>query len=121
MAGPADLEGEAIAGKMKGALDRAKAGGKGSLYSLALVRDHRPARRGQDDRWSELGPALPARPTGALKGVGGTRNCDWWFADEAVLVDTAGRYTTQDSDAEPTPRAGPASSARCARRGRCSR
>ncbi|WP_196137614.1 type VI secretion system membrane subunit TssM [Aliikangiella sp. G2MR2-5] len=33
----------------------------------------------------------------ALQGVGGTRNCDWWFTDEAVLVDTAGRYTTQDS------------------------
>src|SRR5262249_25320875 len=26
------------------------------------------------------------------------RNCDWWFTDEAVLLDTAGRYTTQDSD-----------------------
>ena len=36
---------------------------------------------------------------GALRGVGGTRNCDWWFADEAVFLDTAGRYTTQDSDA----------------------
>ncbi|RBA27125.1 type VI secretion system membrane subunit TssM [Taylorella equigenitalis] len=34
----------------------------------------------------------------ALKGVGGTRNCDWWFTDEAVLLDTAGRYTTQDSN-----------------------
>ena len=33
-----------------------------------------------------------------IKGVGGTRNCDWWFTDEAVLLDTAGRYTTQDSD-----------------------
>jgi type VI secretion system protein ImpL len=33
-----------------------------------------------------------------LKGVGGTRNCDWWFTDEAVLIDTAGRYTTQDSE-----------------------
>lgn len=33
-----------------------------------------------------------------LKGVGGTRNCDWWFTDEAVLIDTAGRYTTQDSN-----------------------
>ena len=37
--------------------------------------------------------------THQIKGVGGTRNCDWWFADEAVLIDTAGRYTTQDSDA----------------------
>ena len=34
----------------------------------------------------------------AVKGVGGTRNCDWWFTDEAVLIDTAGRYTLQQSD-----------------------
>jgi type VI secretion system protein ImpL len=34
----------------------------------------------------------------SVPGVGGTRNCDWWFADEAVLLDTAGRYTTQESD-----------------------
>jgi len=33
-----------------------------------------------------------------VQGVGGTRNCDWWFTDEAVLLDTAGRYTTQESD-----------------------
>lgn len=32
-----------------------------------------------------------------IKGVGGTRNCDWWFTDDAILLDTAGRYTTQDS------------------------
>ena len=25
--------------------------------------------------------------------------CDWWFTEDAVLIDTAGRYTTQDSDA----------------------
>jgi type VI secretion system protein ImpL len=35
-----------------------------------------------------------------VKGVGGTRNCDWWFTDQAVLIDTAGRYTTQDSHQE---------------------
>ncbi len=34
----------------------------------------------------------------AVRGVGGTRNCDWWFTREAVLIDTAGRYATQDSD-----------------------
>lgn len=33
----------------------------------------------------------------SLRGVGGTRNCDWWFTEDAVLLDTAGRYTTQDS------------------------
>ena len=35
-----------------------------------------------------------------VAGVGGTRHCDWWFTDEAVLIDTAGRYTTQDSNSE---------------------
>lgn len=35
-----------------------------------------------------------------VAGIGGTRNCDWWFTDRAVLIDTAGRYTTQDSDFE---------------------
>ncbi|MFY7973241.1 MAG: type VI secretion system membrane subunit TssM [Rubrivivax sp.] len=35
---------------------------------------------------------------GALQGVGGTRNCEWWFTQDAVLIDTAGRYTTQESD-----------------------
>ncbi|WP_292239758.1 type VI secretion system membrane subunit TssM [Mesorhizobium sp.] len=35
-----------------------------------------------------------------LAGVGGTRSCDWWFTEDAVLIDTAGRYTTQDSDAQ---------------------
>ncbi len=35
-----------------------------------------------------------------IAGVGGTRNCDWWFTDQAVLLDTAGRYTTQDSYAQ---------------------
>lgn len=33
----------------------------------------------------------------AVRGVGGTRHCDWWFTDDAILLDTAGRYTTQDS------------------------
>ncbi|HYE34289.1 type VI secretion system membrane subunit TssM [Methylocaldum sp.] len=32
-----------------------------------------------------------------IRGVSGTRNCEWLFTDEAVLIDTAGRYTTQES------------------------
>jgi len=49
---------------------------------------------------SGLGFPLGNDPQQAkISGAGGTRNCDWWFTDEAVLLDTAGRYTTQDSDA----------------------
>lgn len=35
-----------------------------------------------------------------IRGVGGTRLCDWWFTNQAVLIDTAGRFTSQDSHAE---------------------
>ncbi|NRA38331.1 MAG: hypothetical protein HRU15_09340, partial [Planctomycetes bacterium] len=31
----------------------------------------------------------------SVSGVGGTRNCDWWFTEEAIYLDTAGRYTSQ--------------------------
>ncbi|KZS55081.1 type VI secretion system membrane subunit TssM [Rhizobium anhuiense] len=40
-----------------------------------------------------LGDALGSN---SVQGIGGTRNCNWWFTDEAILIDTAGRYTTQD-------------------------
>ncbi|MEQ8768296.1 MAG: type VI secretion protein IcmF/TssM N-terminal domain-containing protein [Planctomycetota bacterium] len=40
-------------------------------------------------------------PVGAdkLSGAGGTRNCDWWFTNHAVILDTAGRYAFNQSDA----------------------
>lgn len=44
-----------------------------------------------------LGDVLKAEP---IQGVGGTRNCNWWFTDRAILIDTAGRYTTQESGHE---------------------
>jgi DNA polymerase III delta prime subunit len=37
--------------------------------------------------------------TESLSGSGGTRNCDWWFTNEAVILDTAGRFTFQEANA----------------------
>ena len=37
-----------------------------------------------------------------LHRAGGTRNCDWWLTDEAVLLDSAGRYATDDVEADRT-------------------
>jgi hypothetical protein len=37
--------------------------------------------------------------TDALSGAGGTRNCDWWFSNEAVILDTAGRFTFPEETA----------------------
>jgi len=28
-----------------------------------------------------------------VSGLSGTRNCDWWFFEQAIVIDTAGRYT----------------------------
>jgi len=36
-----------------------------------------------------------------IQGSGGTRYCDWWFTNEAIIIDTAGRYTAQE-DAKKT-------------------
>src|SRR5262249_25338837 len=33
-----------------------------------------------------------------IEGFAGTRNCYWRFTGGAILLDTAGRYTTQDAD-----------------------
>ncbi|MEA3546661.1 MAG: type VI secretion protein IcmF/TssM N-terminal domain-containing protein [Thermodesulfobacteriota bacterium] len=27
-----------------------------------------------------------------ISGLSGTRNCDWWFFEQAIIIDTAGRY-----------------------------
>ncbi len=43
-------------------------------------------------------PALEQFGAAGGKRSGGTENCDWWFTEEAVLLDTAGRYLTQDSN-----------------------
>ena len=34
-----------------------------------------------------------------LSGIGGTRGCDWWFTEEAVILDLAGRLFTHEGGA----------------------
>lgn len=33
-----------------------------------------------------------------IQGIGGTRNCDWFFTTEGILLDTAGRYAIHEED-----------------------
>lgn len=35
-----------------------------------------------------------------IQGIGGTRNCDWFFTNEGILLDTAGRYSVHEEDRE---------------------
>lgn len=97
-----DEESALIAERLKSALGKLKtAGGNKSdyLYSRPWYVIIGPPGAGKTTALTNSGLRFPFSDT-ALKGVGGTRNLDFWFADEAVLVDTAGRYTTQDSDEE---------------------
>jgi type VI secretion system protein ImpL len=95
-------ESEVLAKRMSDALTGLKAasdGRKDYLYSRPWYVIIGPPGAGKTTALLNSGLRFPFSDA-ALKGVGGTRNLDFWFADEAVLVDTAGRYTTQDSDAD---------------------
>jgi type VI secretion system protein ImpL len=75
--------------------------GGGNLYRLPWYVIIGPPGSGKTTALVNSGLRFPMEQEvgrRAIRGVGGTRNCDWWFTDEAVLLDTAGRYTTQDSD-----------------------
>ena len=77
--------------------------GKNYLYELPWYILIGPPGSGKTTALVNSGLEFPLENTfgkESLKGVGGTRHCDWWFTDQAVIIDTAGRYTTQDSHAQ---------------------
>ncbi len=85
------------------ALLRKSKGKRGALYEQPWYAIIGPPGAGKTTALLNAGLKFPLAEQmgrGALAGVGGTRLCEWWFTDDAVLIDTAGRYTTQDSDAE---------------------
>jgi type VI secretion system protein ImpL len=77
-------------------------GTRGYLYEQPWYVIIGPPGAGKTTALANAGLRFPLADelgNGEVRGVGGTRLCDWSFTDEAVLIDTAGRYTTQDSDA----------------------
>ena len=119
VAGQADAPAVAAAGKPGTAAEPADSGqvrrgfddavtqlrkdkrGGGNLYRLPWYVIIGPPGSGKTTALVNSGLRFPMEQAigkSAIRGVGGTRNCDWWFTDEAILLDTAGRYTTQDSD-----------------------
>jgi len=75
--------------------------GRNFLYELPWYLIIGPPGTGKTTALVNSGLKFPLSSDGskhAIAGVGGTRYCDWWFSEDAVLIDTAGRYTTQDSN-----------------------
>jgi type VI secretion system protein ImpL len=80
---------------------KGRAGERQYLYQLPWYVFIGAPGSGKTTALVNSGLKFPLEDSGSgqsIKGVGGTRNCDWWFTDEAVLLDTAGRYVTQDSE-----------------------
>ena len=97
-------DGEVLGEKLQEALSvlRRSSGSSAYLYELPWYVIIGPPGAGKTTALLNSGIQFPLADSGggAMPGSGGTRYCDWWFAEEAVLIDTAGRYTTHDSDAE---------------------
>ncbi len=105
-----DEESAAEIGVLKERIDQAiailaKTGKKGkkSVYQLPWYGLIGPPGTGKTTVLANSGLEFPLSESMGntpLSGIGGTLHCDWWFTNKAVLIDTAGRYTTQDSHAD---------------------
>ncbi|MEO1104434.1 MAG: type VI secretion protein IcmF/TssM N-terminal domain-containing protein, partial [Pseudomonadota bacterium] len=96
-------DGAVLSERMKDALGTLKKAGKNRgdyLYSIPWYIIIGPSGAGKTTALINSGLKYPLMAGGSkvmVEGVGGTRYCDWWFAEDAVLIDTAGRYTIQDA------------------------
>lgn len=74
--------------------------GKSALYALPWYMMIGPPAAGKTTAIRNSGLEFPFGADREIQGVGGTRNCDWWFTSSAILLDTAGRYMTDEDDKE---------------------
>lgn len=87
----------AIESLKKSKLGRGRSG-KSALYSLPWYMFIGPPAAGKTT--AIINSGLEFSFGSDIKGVGGTRNCDWFFSNSTILLDTAGRYVTEDEDKE---------------------
>jgi type VI secretion system protein ImpL len=72
--------------------------GAAALYELPWYMIIGNPAAGKSSAIAHSGLTFPIPGSKAVQGVGGTRNCDWFFTTDGILLDTAGRYSVQEGD-----------------------
>ena len=72
--------------------------GDAALYELPWYMIIGNPAAGKSTAIASSGLQFPFADTKIIHGVGGTRNCDWFFTTDGILLDTAGRYSVVDED-----------------------
>jgi type VI secretion system protein ImpL len=70
--------------------------GRRALYDLPWLMIIGNPSAGKSTAITNSGLQFPFAEGKIVQGVGGTRNCDWFFTTEGILLDTAGRYSVLD-------------------------
>lgn len=73
------------------------------LYVLPWYMVIGESGSGKTTAIKSAGLSSPFADVGRTSGISGTRNCDWWFFEKSIIIDTAGRYAIsvdEDRDKE---------------------
>jgi type VI secretion system protein ImpL len=70
--------------------------GKRALYELPWYMLIGNPAAGKSTAVTNSGLQFPFADGKIVQGVGGTRNCDWFFTTDGIVLDTAGRYSVLD-------------------------
>ena len=71
--------------------------GSAALYELPWYMIIGNPAAGKSSAIGHSGLQFPIAGSKAVRGVAGTRNCDWFFTTDGILLDTAGRYSVEDA------------------------
>ncbi len=70
--------------------------GAAALYELPWYMIIGNPAAGKSSAILQSGLQFPFADGKIVQGVGGTRNCDWFFTTDGIVLDTAGRYCVVD-------------------------
>lgn len=72
--------------------------GSAALYELPWYMIIGNPAAGKSSAIGHSGLQFPIAGSKAVRGVAGTRNCDWFFTTDGIVLDTAGRYSVEAGD-----------------------